>query len=268
MINSNVKNYSLTQIVLGQRAFSFTHETVNKIAGLLSTIAGMSEVLLQPVKVDTSVIAAALNKAVPLETVEIKTVIYVSTDPGSVIMLAEVMEETATIIETDKLNLGFTSDKENKSRIKGEVDTKPVETVDSVKESFISDFAVNVVEKYETENVLSEENNSDQICQHEVKDTTKIVDETEDMVESIMSKSINSSSGLQENVDNEDDSIFLIEIEGIGEMQLRVVNNKVSVGKSPKLEKTTTETEQLCPTVEIENNSIPQELLCSRRIIS
>ena len=171
-------------------------------------------------------------------------------------MLGEAMEETATIIETEKLNLGFTSDKENKS--KGEVDTKPVETVDSVKESFISDFAVNVVEKYETENVLSEENNSDQICQHEVKDTTKIVDETEDMVESIMSKSINSSSGLQENEDNEDDSIFLIEIEGIGEMQLRVVNNKVSVDKSPKLEKTTTETEQLCPTGEIEN--IPQEL--------
>ena len=166
MINSNVKNYSLTQIVLGQRASSFAHETVNKIAGLLSTIAGMSEVLFQPVKVDTSVIAAALNKAVPLETVEIKTLIYVSTDPGSVILLAEVMEETAAIIETEKLNLGFTSDKENKS--KGEVDTKPVETVDSVKESFISDFAVNVVEKYETENVLSEENNSDQICQHEV----------------------------------------------------------------------------------------------------
>ena len=71
-------------------------------------------------------------------------------------MLTEVMEETCTIMDTEKQNLGFTSDKENTPKIKGEVDAKP------------------------------EESNFNQ--NPEVKDTTKIVDGTEDVFESIMSR--------------------------------------------------------------------------------
>ena len=72
-------------------------------------------------------------------------------------MLTEVMEETCTIMDTEKQNLGFTSDKEKKSKIKGERERRKNE------------------ESYYDQNP-------------EVNDTTKIVDETEDVFESSMIK--------------------------------------------------------------------------------
>ena len=58
-----------------------------------------------------------------------------------------------------------------------------------------------------------------------MKDTSKIVDETkENVFELNMSKSIN-----LETKKNKDDSIFLKEIEGNCEMQLHVINDKVTV---------------------------------------
>ena len=77
-------------------------------------------------------------------------------------MLTKVIEETCTIMETEKQDLGFTSDKENTPKIKREVDAKPEE----------SNFNQNPV----------------------VKDTTKIIDGTEDVFESIMSNFIDLSS--------------------------------------------------------------------------
>ena len=77
-------------------------------------------------------------------------------------MLTKVIEETCTIMDTEKQDLGFTSDKENTPKIKREVDAKP------------------------------EESNFNQ--NPEVKDTTKIIDGTEDVFESIMSNFIDLSS--------------------------------------------------------------------------
>ena len=68
------------------------------------------------------------------------------------------MEDTGGIMETAKRNIEFNLNKEKKSRIKEET-----ETVDSVMEYFISESAVNVIEKYEKEGVLSNQILSNQI---------------------------------------------------------------------------------------------------------